>query len=232
MTRQSNIINIKDVYQRGEKMTDHTLVLKNQIIEAANLAYENKLVLGTSGNFSAKIPDSNKILMTPTNLAYDKMKPEDIVTIDTYGKIIEGERKPSFETPVHCAVYRAYPEVSAVIHTEPQYVISFSVVGQEVPVVTHDLAIHLGSSDKPVPLCPYLPTGSEEFANAMIKVMKKIPAVVWPHHGLLTAAKSIMEAYVLSLVIEKNAKVFFCANQVGEPKKFPNSMIPNALKNT
>ncbi len=149
------------------------------------------------------------------------MTPEDLVSVDLQGQVQAGRHQPSYETPVHCAVYRARPEVRAVIHTEPPYVNCFGVVREEIPPILMDLSFVGGS----VPVGPCMRSGSDEFGQAMLEAMGARQAVIWPNHGLLAVGASPEEALKRTWQIENGAEVYFLARQVGEPQLVPPEIL-------
>ena len=197
-------------------MTERELELRSKLIEVARRSNADSLTWGTAGNFSVRIPNSSHILITPSSISYETITPEEMVTIDTDGQIVDGRHKPSFEKPIHCAVYRARPEVNAVIHTEPPYVNSFGVARREIPLVTHNLAKVGGN----VPVGPCMTSGSEDFAQKVLDVMGVRNAVIWANHGLMTVGQSLEEALKLAWRIENAAKVYILSLQLGKPHLF------------
>ncbi|MGE5678467.1 MAG: class II aldolase/adducin family protein, partial [Pseudomonadota bacterium] len=80
--------------------------LRDKVIETALKARREKLIPLTMGNFSARDKATGLICITPSGMDYDLLKTDDIVVLDHEGNIAEGNRKPSIEAALHCAVYR------------------------------------------------------------------------------------------------------------------------------
>lgn len=198
--------------------------LRADIIEAAKHALSDGLIWGSSGNFSLRDPQTGNILITPSDIEYTKMLPADIVTIGLDGEKIEGKYPPSVESPVHCAVYRARPDVEAIAHTEPQYVNAFGIARVEIPVVMHNI----GKITKPVRIGPFMASASGAFAKEMVAMMGDENAIIWPNHGLLVVGSSIYEALKLSWRIENNAKVYILAKMLGKPQPPPKGYLSHS----
>ena len=115
----------------------------------------------TQGNISVRNPETGHILITPHDLPYGTMTPDDLVVVDPVGRQIGGHREPSFEMPVHCAVYRARPDVHAILHTEPVYVNVLGVLGKAVEPVIANLLVYMGGA---IPVMPFMVSGSEHLA--------------------------------------------------------------------
>jgi ribulose-5-phosphate 4-epimerase/fuculose-1-phosphate aldolase len=192
--------------------------LRVELIEIAKRALSDGLIWGSAGNFSVRDPQTGNILITPSGVEYTKMLPEDIVTLGLDGEKLEGKLQPSFEAPVHCAVYRARPDIDAVVHTEPQYVNAFGTARVEMPIVSHIL----GKIKKSIQIGPWTASGNEAFAAETVALLGDQYAIIWPNHGLLVVGPSIYEAYMLSWYIESNAKVFLLAKMLGEPQPPPS----------
>ena len=188
--------------------------MRERILRAARIASDAGLFVANQGNFSMRDPMSGLIAMTPHDLAYDLMSPEDIVLIKSSGEQVAGTLEPSFDVKVHATVYRQRPEVSAVIHTEPPYVNAFGAVGIDIDPVT---TTGLKSGNGVVPIMPFRTVREEAFAEEMLEVMAEHYAVVWGNHGLLTIGATIEQALDRSLGVEFNARVLAIARGLGEP---------------
>jgi len=192
--------------------------LRIALVRAGQRALADRLVWGSAGNFSVRHPTNGKILITPSDVEYTDMLPEDIVTINLQGERLKGELQPSFEAKVHCAVYRARPDVEAIAHTEPEYVNAFGIARMDIPVAMHNLKKIKTS----VPIGPCMASGSDLFAQEMLRIMGDQNAVIWPNHGLLVVDTTIYGALKVSWRIENNAKVFLLAKILGEPHVLPD----------
>src|SRR5215831_21183729 len=98
------------------------------------------LVRGTSGNVSVRPPGASWCLVTPSGVDYLTMQSDDLVKVDLEGQPLESGLKPSVDTPIHVAVYRARPEVGALMHTHSPYAAAFSTLHREVPALITESA--------------------------------------------------------------------------------------------
>ena len=89
--------------------------IREQVLNAALRSNELGLIHGTSGNISVRDKEDNVVAITPSNIAYETMKVEDIAIVDINGKWIDGNFKPSSETPMHTAVLRRRDDINAVV---------------------------------------------------------------------------------------------------------------------
>lgn len=199
--------------------------IREDVIRFARLAYEVGLVPNTQGNVSVRDPESNLILITPHDLPYGAMSEEDLVVVDLQGKKVSGPRDSSFETPVHCTVYRERPDLHALVHTEPVYVNCLGALGIPIEPVVVSLLVNLGGT---VPVMPYMPSGSREFGHAMVEVMGNVNGVIWANHGLMTVGNTVEQAFRRSVVVEHAAQVLHAALLHGRPNILDTSHLPGA----
>jgi L-fuculose-phosphate aldolase len=126
------------------------------------------LVVGTSGNVSARTPDGN-VLVTPSGLDYAILEPEDVVLVDLDGKILEGSFEPSVETPMHTGIYRARPEAGGIVHTHARYSTTLACLNWEILPIHYMLAVL--SDEGRVPIAEYATYGTEELARNASEVL-------------------------------------------------------------
>ena len=91
--------------------------LKKEVCEANLELVKHGLVIFTWGNVSAIDRTSGLVVIKPSGVAYEQMKPEDMVVVDLDGHIVEGSLKPSSDTPTHLVLYKAFPAIGGVVHT-------------------------------------------------------------------------------------------------------------------
>ena len=84
------------------------------------------LVLFTWGNVSAIDRESGLVVIKPSGVSYDSMKPDDMVVVDLSGKVVEGNLNPSSDTPTHVVLYKAFPQIGGVVHTHSTYATSWA----------------------------------------------------------------------------------------------------------
>ena len=108
--------------------------LKQDVYEA-NMELEAKgLVIYTWGNVSGIDRERGLVVIKPSGVAYEKMRPEDMVVIDLEsGRTMEGSLNPSSDTPTHLALYRAYPQIGGVVHTHSVWAVTFAQAGLSIP---------------------------------------------------------------------------------------------------
>jgi len=117
---------------------------------AANLALpEQGLVTLTWGNVSGIDRSTGLVAIKPSGVAYDDLESGDIVVVDLEGNVVDGDRRPSTDTPTHLALYRAFGEIGAVVHTHSTWATAWAQAGREIPVLG---TTHADLCPGPVPL--------------------------------------------------------------------------------
>ena len=108
--------------------------LKAEVL-AANLALPaHRLVTFTWGNVSAVDETRRLMVIKPTGVEYEVMTADDMVVVEiASGKIVEGAKKPSSDTPTHLALYRRYPQIGGIVHTHSRHATIWSQAGLDLP---------------------------------------------------------------------------------------------------
>lgn len=192
--------------------------LREKVIEIALKAQKEKLIPLTMGNFSARDRKTGYICITPSGMDYDKLTAEDIVVLDEEFNIIEGNRKPSIESHLHCAVYRRRKDVFGVSHTHSVFATAWAACNESIPVVVAELAALIGG---PVECALYKPMGSLELAETAVIRLKDRHAILLANHGVLAVGQDIDAAFANSVVVEEGAKIAYYARQIGVMKLIP-----------
>ena len=192
--------------------------LSRKLVNVGVQLLHNELTRGTCGNISCRIPGKEQILVTPSGIPYEKIKPEDILSIDFKGKVIEGFHRPSVETPFHLKIYKNRDDVCAVVHTHSTYTLSVSAVAKVVPVFLDEIFIHIGGS---LDVSPYAVPGSDELAENMIKSLGDKNAVLLSNHGAVCCGKNLEEAFEIAEIVEKICKMYIISSVIGKVKSLP-----------
>jgi L-ribulose-5-phosphate 4-epimerase len=107
--------------------------LKLTVYKANLDLLSNGLVIHTWGNVSGRDRSSGLIVIKPSGVKYESMKPEDMVVIDASGKVIEGANRPSTDAPTHLILYKQYPAIGGIVHTHSTYATSWAQAGKAIP---------------------------------------------------------------------------------------------------
>ena len=192
-----------------------TLVLE-AILEANRLG----LIHGTAGNISARYENENIAVITPSGVPYKSLSPEKISIVSLDGEWLDGPNKPSSETPMHTAVYRARPDVGAVVHTHSLYATVMGMDGGTLPVATPPAA-----EMWPVKTVPFIMPASEELAKGVVETLGDGRAVLMKNHGMLCVGKDMKAAMTGSILVEECAKVVYHARLLGTFEPMPEDAV-------
>lgn len=185
--------------------------LSQEIIEAGWRLIEADLTDGTSGNISARCPDEETALITPSARDYRLLTGGDLVRINLRPGGAEGARKPSTEWRLHAAIYRARPDVRAIIHHHATWASAVAVARKTIPVLI-DEAADIG----PIPTAPYAPSGSAELAEAAAaELAKGSNAILLANHGAVAVGRDLRETLRRGLEVERLAKMYVGAELLG-----------------
>lgn len=189
--------------------------LRQAVASVARRLIASGLVTGTSGNVSARTPEG-AVLITPSGVDYEEMKPGDVVLVDLDTNVLEGDLAPSSETPMHTGIYKARPNVGAVVHTHSRYATTLACLGWEIPPVHYMLTTL--SNDGRIPLAPYTLYGTGELAGYAAGALgESHNACLLANHGTITVGESPKEAFARTVTLEEMAEVYFHARLAGEP---------------
>ena len=106
--------------------------LKEKVCKANLDLVKYGLVIFTWGNVSAIDREKGLVVIKPSGVSYDDMKPSDMVVVDMDGKVVEGDLNPSSDTPTHLVLYKAFPEIGGVVHTHSTYATAWAQAGMDI----------------------------------------------------------------------------------------------------
>jgi L-ribulose-5-phosphate 4-epimerase len=107
--------------------------LRKEVLEANLELVRRGLVVDTFGNASGISREKNLLVIKPSGVAYDKLRPKDLVVTDLEGKTVEGALRPSSDLPTHIVLYKAFPKIGGVAHTHSRYATAWAQAGREIP---------------------------------------------------------------------------------------------------
>ena len=191
--------------------------MREQVLETAKEMYRKGLVEGTSGNVSGRLPDGN-VCVTPSSIPYETMTLDDLVVLDLDANVIEGHRSPTSEKDMHLACYRAFEEVSGVIHSHPVYGSMFACARQPVPASIEEFVVFVGGD---VPVCDYTVTGTAELGKEAVRHLEQTSATLLASHGMLTIGATPAKALHVALVVERTAQIVHGARALGGEHPLP-----------
>jgi len=199
-----------------------TLDLREKVISTC-FYLRDKLgyFVGTWGNISVRIEDG--LLLTPSRMKYDDIKPDDLVVISWQGARIKGQRVPTSEMELHRQLMLERPDFGALIHSHSPYASTVASVHRSIPVLVDDMAEVIGGE---VHCSIYVSAGKhKEMAEAARKVIgKEACAVLLGNHGVVAAGRDLDEALVAAQFVEKAAFILIHAQPLGGAKPIPDKL--------
>jgi len=188
--------------------------LKQQVYEANLQLPLYKLVTFTWGNVSAVDRDAHMMVIKPSGVTYDVMRPEDMVVIDLVsGEKVEGKYKPSSDTPTHLALYRAFLDIGGIVHTHSRWATIFSQAGKSIPPLgTTHADYFYGEIPCTRKMSKAEITGSYEEETGAVIIESfatldpvAVPSVLVHSHGPFSWGKDASEAVHNAVVLEEVA---------------------------
>jgi L-ribulose-5-phosphate 4-epimerase len=198
--------------------------LKEEVFKANLDLVKHGLVIFTWGNVSAIDRESGLIVIKPSGVDYDVMKAEHMVVVDLNGKIVEGDLKPSSDTPTHIELYKAFPMIGGVVHTHSTFATAWAQAGKGIPNIGTTHADYFADE---IP-CTRKMTEEEVFGakgyeletgTVIIDCFKdkkpnEIPGVLVQNHGPFSWGKDAHDAVHNAVVMEQVAKMAHIAYTV------------------
>ncbi len=192
--------------------------LKKEVFQANLDLVKQGLVIFTWGNVSGVDREKGLVVIKPSGVSYETMKPEDMVVVSLEtGKVVEGDLNPSSDTPTHLVLYRAFQNIQGVVHTHSTYATAWAQAGKDIPNIG---TTHADYFYKAVP-CTADMTKEEvegkyelETGNVIVKRFEGInpdhtPGVLVKNHGPFTWGTSPANAVYNAKVLEQCAKMAF-----------------------
>jgi len=183
---------------------------------------KNGLVAWTSGNVSGRDRETGYVVIKPSGVRYEKLKPEDLVVVDLAGNIIEGKLKPSVDTLTHLYIYRHRSEIGGVVHTHSTYATSFALLGEPILPYLTAIADEFGG---PIPVGDYAPIGGEEIGKEIIRSIGASRAILMKNHGVFTIGPTPAEALKAAVMVEDVARTVYLALLLGKPEPIPREEV-------
>jgi L-ribulose-5-phosphate 4-epimerase len=199
--------------------------LREQVYEGNVRLPQAGLVTWTSGNVSGRDPDSGYVVIKPSGVRYEDMRPEDMVVVDLDGRVIDGRLKPSVDATTHLYVYRHRPDVFGMVHTHSTFATAFAAAGRSIPVYLTAMADEFGG---PVPLGDYCQIGGEEIGRELVKSIGTSPAILIKSHGVFTIGPSVEAAVKAAVMVEDVARTVYYALQLGDLEEIPPDEVARA----
>lgn len=191
--------------------------LRLDVVEGAKAIFTKGLVESGEGNVSIRNGKKEEFFITPSFNQYSTLKKEDIVHLDFQGNPLSAGKLPSTEAKMHIAIYKSRPKVQAVIHTHSTFASMFSTIRKKIPIIMEEMYIFLGGA---IDISDFGEAHTEEIGQVALNALGTKNAALLANHGVIVCGKSLDHAVKFAELVEKLAKIYWGALQIGEPKVF------------
>jgi L-ribulose-5-phosphate 4-epimerase len=181
--------------------------LVDAIILAARKMYNFRYEMSDGGNLSMRIPGKDWMIVKGTNIAFDEVDFTSLVVTDFEGNLIDGSLKPSKESLLHGALYKALPQINAIMHCHSPYATAWAKDHDSLEFSTHHARMKLG-------FCPVFDTFSyvvpREYFETIVDSFhenENMKAFLLRGHGQVTVGKTMRESSYLAELIEETAQI-------------------------
>lgn len=198
--------------------------LKKIVCDANLLLPKYGLVTFTWGNVSQIDHEKGLIVIKPSGVPYETMKPSDMVVVDLEGNVVEGDLNPSSDMPTHVELYKAFPEIGGVVHTHSSYATSWAQAGLDIPCygTTHADYIYGSVPCLRVLTAQEIDEAYEKNTGVLItdyfkssgRDIMSVPAALCKNHGPFTWGKDANDAVHNAVVLEEVAKMAYRARLI------------------
>lgn len=192
--------------------------LRKDLVAAGRLLMEMGILSGVEGNFSARIPGTDEMLISPAGIKAAQLEPQMLCRVRLDGTVLDGPHKPSSGVPMHAACYTARPEAGAVIHTHSTAATSFAIAGREIPDCFEALHDFAGGT---IPVAPYGRLGSEGLGQNVLQTIGSAWAVLLQNHGVLAFGRDVQHAVKVAAFVEQAAQMVINATVLGRVLPLP-----------
>ena len=191
--------------------------LKTEVFQANLSLVQNDLVMFTWGNVSGIDRNKNRVVIKPSGVSYDALKPEDLVVLDLDGNVVEGTMRPTSDTDTHLELYRNFKNIKGIVHTHSEWATSWAQAGSAIPAfgTTHadyfngEIPCTRGLTEEEVSN-----NYERETGKVIVETFKELdpdtmPAVIVKSHGPFCWGSSPTDAVQNAMFLETVARMAF-----------------------
>jgi len=199
--------------------------LVTELIEVGRRAVASGYVLASGGNLSARLPGSDRFVVTGGGTWLDRLTPDDFTIMSLDGDVVDGMPTPSSEWKLHQRTYLARPDAGSVIHLHPEHAVLLDALGYPIRLITLDHVVYVGS----IASVPFQPNGSDELADTAADASRDHDCVILAHHGCSVVGEDVAMAFRRAMNLEHAAIATYRALTLGDTGlTFPPGRLPAA----
>jgi L-fuculose-phosphate aldolase len=205
--------------QMNGELTEAQWSARQKLALTCRILFDGGHDSGLAGQITARADDPGTFFTQPFGHGFDEISASNLLQVDEDLKTLDGKGMPNPANRFHTWIYRSHPEVNCIIHTHPRNVSALSML--EVPlVVSHMDLCPLYEECAFLEKWPGVPVGNEE-GEIISGALGGKRAILLSHHGMLVTGKTVEEACVLALLMERAAQLQLMAMAAGEVKPIP-----------
>ncbi len=206
-------------------MTSRWEAEKRNIVETARSVAKLGLTVGSNGNVSVRLANEGSgdlLAITRSGARSGDLGPNDVAVVDFDVESVEPGPTPSSEALLHVAIYRARPDVGAVIHTHPVFATVAAVAGHEIPSVVDEVAVVVGGA---IRVAEYAFPSTQELADNVCEALGDRTAALIRSHGAVGVGHDLTEALDVCQLTERAATIFVYASLLGKVPPLPADVL-------
>jgi L-fuculose-phosphate aldolase len=209
----------------NERAVDTDGCLRAALIGGCRELGRRGLTEGTSGNIGLR-RDSGRFFVSPTGMPYEALEPGDIPLLDFEGRWF-GRRRPSSEWRFHRDIFRARPEVGAIVHVHSRHATALACTGRGIPAFHYMVAV-AGGAD--IRCAPYHTFGSQALADAALAALEGRRACLLANHGVIAVGADLPAALALAGEVETLASQYCAALALGDVRILDETEMGRVLE--
>jgi L-ribulose-5-phosphate 4-epimerase len=205
--------------------------LREEVWRANRLLPELGLVVMHSGNVSGIDRASGLVVIKPSGVDYETLRPEDLAVVTLEGAPaapedvpdgVSSALRPSVDTPHHLVLYRKDPDIGGVVHTHSNYATAWAAGGRPIPCALTAIADEFGGE---IPCAAYADNEGDHLGDSILEARTRAPAALVAGHGVFAFDATPMKAIKAAAMVEDAAKTMWLAMQLGAPTPLPPEEI-------